>query len=60
MRIYAEFPTSHYAMYVDLDEAGNLEGDAVSILSTAKQDSTISSTLHPTEKTLSIPDALEG
>lgn len=60
VRIYAEFPTSHYAMYVDLDEAGNLEGDAVSILSTAKQDSTISSTLHPTEKTLSIPDALEG
>lgn len=33
VRIYAEFPASHYAMYVDLDEAGNLEEDAASILS---------------------------
>ncbi|EFO63485.1 Hypothetical protein GLP15_3804 [Giardia lamblia P15] len=60
VRIYAEFPTSHYAMYVDLDEAGNLEEDAASILSIVKQDSAVSSMLHPTEKTLSIPDALEG
>lgn len=60
VRIYAEFPASHYAMYVDLDEAGNLEEDAASILSVVKQDSAASSMLHPTEKTFSIPDALEG
>lgn len=60
VRLYAEFPTSHYAMYIELDENGNLEEDAASILSTALHDSATTSMLRPTEKTFSIPDALDG